>query len=191
MNQIAKLPDPVDTPLEQIDFSDPRMFLEDSWHAYFARLRDESPVHYQAESPFGPFWSITRFDDIVAVDSNFQDFSSEPVIVIGDPPEDSPLDMFIAMDPPKHDVQRRAVQSVVAPKNLAQMESLIRSRVADILDGLPVGETFNWVDDVSINLTTQMLATLFDFPFEERSKLTYWSDMATSAPEIAGGNSDE
>ena len=191
MNQIAKLPDPVDTPLDQIDFSDPRMFLEDSWHAYFARLRDESPVHYQAESPFGPFWSITRFDDIVAVDSNFKDFSSEPVIVIGDPPEDSPLDMFIAMDPPKHDVQRRAVQSVVAPKNLAQMESLIRSRVADILDGLPVGETFNWVDDVSINLTTQMLATLFDFPFEERSKLTYWSDMATSAPEIAGGNSDE
>ena len=191
MNQIAKLPDPLATPLSEIDFSDPRMFRDDSWYAYFARLRDESPVHYQAASPFGPFWSITRFDDIVAVDSNYQDFSSEPVIVIGDPEEDMPLDMFIAMDPPKHDLQRRAVQSVVAPRNLAQMESLIRSRVADILDKLPVGETFNWVDEVSINLTTQMLATLFDFPFEDRAKLTYWSDMATAAPELSGGDADK
>jgi cytochrome P450 len=70
------------------------------------------------------------------------------------------------------------------------MEALIRSRVADILDQLPVGETFDWVEKVSINLTTQMLATLFDFPFEDRSKLTYWSDMATAAPEVSGGDAD-
>ena len=190
MNHMAQLPDPSATPLDEIDFSDPRMFLEDNWYPYFARLRDEAPVHYQADSPFGPFWSVTRFEDIVAVDTNYQDFSSEPAIVIGDPDVEMPLDMFIAMDPPKHDLQRKAVQSVVAPRNLAEMESLIRSRVAAILDQLPVGETFNWVDEVSINLTTQMLATLFDFPFEERSKLTYWSDMATATPEISGGDAD-
>ena len=190
MSQTAPMPDPITTPLSEIDFSDPRMLRDDSWHAYFARLRNESPVHYQAESPFGPFWSITRFEDIVAVDSNFEDFSSEPTIVIGDLEEDMPIEMFIAMDPPKHDVQRKAVQSVVAPQNLKQMEDLIRARVADILDRLPVGETFDWVEEVSINLTTQMLATLFDFPFEERSKLTYWSDMATGAPELSGGNAD-
>jgi cytochrome P450 len=96
--------------------------------------------------------------------------------------------MFIAMDPPKHDVQRKAVQSVVAPNNLAEMEGLIRSRVVQILDNLPVGETFDWVEEVSINLTTQMLATLFDFPFEERARLTYWSDIAAGSPEIAGGD---
>jgi cytochrome P450 len=145
-------------------------------------------VHYQADSPFGPFWSVTRFDDIVAVDSNYEVFSSEPTIVIGDLTDDIPFEMFIAMDPPKHDLQRRAAQPVVAPRNLAQMESLIRSRVVDILDGLPLGETFDWVDEVSINLTTQMLATLFDFPFEERSKLTYWSDIAAGSPELAGGD---
>jgi len=78
----------------------------------------------------------------------------------------------------------------VAPKNLAQMEGTIRSRVIDILESLPVGETFNWVDKVSIELTTQMLATLFDFPFEHRRKLTWWSDMATSG-ELAGGPTPE
>ena len=188
MNIAEKLPDASTLALEEIDVSDPRLLEQDAWRPYFARLRAEDPVHYVADSAFGPFWSITRFDDIVAVDSDHQTFSSEPTIVIGDLADEIPFEMFIAMDPPKHDVQRRAVQPVVAPQNLADMEALIRSRVVDILEGLPVGETFDWVERVSINLTTQMLATLFDFPFEQRHKLTYWSDIAAGSPEIAGGD---
>ena len=188
MNQAAELPDVSSLSLDQIDVSDPRLYELDAWRPYFARLREEAPVHYQADSAFGPFWSVTRFDDIVAVDTNHQAFSSEPIILIGDLDEDIPLEMFIAMDPPKHDLQRRAVQAVVAPKNLAEMESLIRSRVVAVLDALPVGETFDWVERVSINLTTQMLATLFDFPFEARHKLTYWSDIAAGSPELTGGD---
>ena len=72
-------------------------------------------------------------------------------------------------------------------EELAQMESLIRGRVSEMFDALPVGEPFDWVSNVSVNLTTQMLATIFGFPFEDRSKLTYWSDMAAAIPEIAGG----
>jgi cytochrome P450 len=188
MKQAEELPDAQSMPLAQIDVSDPRLYEQDAWRPYFARLRQEDPVHHLADSPFGPFWSVTRFEDIVAVDTNHQDFSSEPTIVIGDLTEDIPFEMFIAMDPPKHDLQRRAAQPVVAPQNLAAMEGLIRSRVVDILDNLPAGETFDWVERVAINLTTQMLATLFDFPFEERNKLTYWSDIAAGSPEIAGGD---
>jgi cytochrome P450 len=91
--------------------------------------------------------------------------------------------MFIAMDPPKHDQQRKEVSPVVAPTNLAKMESEIRGRVVTILEGLPLNQEFNWVDRVSIELTTQMLATLFDFPFADRSKLTRWSDVATADVE--------
>jgi cytochrome P450 len=188
MNQALELPDALTMPLEDIDVSDPRLLEQDAWRPFFERLRREDPVHYQAESPFGPFWSITRFEDIVAVDSNHEAFSSEPTIAIDNVPDDLPVEMFIAMDPPKHDIQRRAVQPVVAPQNLAAMEGLIRSRVREILDGLPVGETFDWVERVSINLTTQMLATLFDFPFEDRHKLTYWSDLASASPEMTGGD---
>ncbi|HEV2650480.1 MAG TPA: cytochrome P450, partial [Rhizomicrobium sp.] len=91
--------------------------------------------------------------------------------------------MFIAMDPPKHGVQRKTVSPIVAPQNLTVMESLIRSRIQNTLDSLPIGEPFNWVDRVSIELTGQMLATLFDFPFEDRRKLTYWSDVVTAEPD--------
>jgi cytochrome P450 len=184
MTNIASLP------LDAIDVSDASLYQNDTWRPYFARLRQESPVHLTENATFGRFWSVTRFNDIVSVDTNHADFSSEPAITIGDYGDEVPVQQFIAMDPPKHDVQRKVVQPVVAPKNLAQMEPLIRQRVVDILDTLPVGEVFNWVDAVSINLTTQMLATIFDFPFEDRHKLPYWSDMATALPEATGGSAD-
>ncbi|BFM14376.1 cytochrome P450 [Maricurvus nonylphenolicus] len=184
------LPNPNDVALHEIDVSDPRLLASGEWETYFKRLRDEDPVHYIEDSPFGPFWSVTRFEDILFVDRNHQLFSSEPVIVIGDRPEDMLLDMFIAMDPPKHDKQRQAVQGVVAPANLAQLEGLIRSRVEDILDNLPTDKEFNWVEEVSIELTARMLATLFGMPQEDRHKLIYWSDMATADPALTGGEAD-
>ncbi len=182
--------DPYDVPLAQIDVSQSELYEKDLFWPYFERLRKEDPVHYCANSDFGPYWSITKFDDIVYVEKNHDLFSSEWGIVLGDRPEDFETPNFIGMDPPKHDQQRKAVQGVVAPRNLAELQGTIRERVVTILDSLPRNETFNWVDQVSIELTTQMLAMLFDFPFEERRKLTYWSDMATSGA-LTGGPTDE
>ncbi|MGA1372299.1 MAG: cytochrome P450 [Pseudomonadales bacterium] len=182
--------DPWEVPLDAIDVSRPELFQTDTHWNYFRRLRQEDPIHYCSDSFFGPYWSITRFRDIMAVDGNHQDFSSDISITLANRPEDFKTTSFIAMDPPKHDVQRKTVQGVVAPVNLAKLEGTIRSRAARILDSLPVGEEFNWVDLVSIELTTQMLATIFDFPFDDRRKLTYWSDMATSG-ELAGGPTPE
>ncbi len=182
--------DPYDVPLAQIDVSQSALYEKDLFWPYFERLRKEDPVHYCANSDFGPYWSITKFDDIVYVEKNHDLFSSEWGIVLGDRPEDFETPNFISMDPPKHDQQRKAVQGVVAPRNLAELQGTIRERVVTILDSLPRNETFNWVDQVSIELTTQMLAMLFDFPFEERQKLTYWSDMATSGA-LTGGPTDE
>ncbi len=166
-------------PLQEMDISNWHLTEHDVVWPYFERLRKEDPVHYTADSRYGPFWSITRFNDIKFVDQNHKLFSSQGSIGIEDQIDEFVTPMFIAMDPPKHDVQRRAVSPVVAPSNLAELEPLIRSRVETILECLPVGETFNWVDRVSIELTTQMLATLFKFPHEDRHLLTRWSDIAT------------
>ena len=166
-------------PLDQIDLTNWYLMEQDACWPYFERLRREDPVHY-AQTRYGPIWSVTRYDDIKTVDQNHKVFSSAGSIGIEDPAADFTLPMFIAQDQPVHDVQRKAVSPVVAPKNLAGFEGIIRERVGRVLDALPVGETFDWVDRVSIELTTQMLATLFDFPFEERRKLTFWSDSTTS-----------
>ncbi|MFT5210290.1 MAG: cytochrome P450 [Flavobacterium sp.] len=189
MSEAIAITDPYSMPLADIDVSDPTLYESDAHWPYFERLRNEAPVHFCNGSAFGPFWSITRYDDILAVDKDHETFSSFPGIVIGDQDPEFTVEQFIAMDPPRHDSQRKGVTPAVSPQRLFEMEPIIRERVGKIMDSLPIGEEFNWVDRVSIELTTQMLATLFDFPFERRSKLTYWSDMATSSAEIAGDDS--
>ncbi len=180
--------DPYAVPVEDINPVDPRLFQREMFWEHFRRLRKEDPVHLNELHNTGRYWSITKFEDIMWVDKNHDLFSSAHGIALGpkigyEPhPEELNTQSFIAMDPPEHDLQRATVSGVVAPPNLAKMEPLIRERTRDVLDNLPVGEPFNWVDRVSIELTTRMLATLFDFPFEERRKLTRWSDVATAPP---------
>lgn len=188
MSEAATMPDAASDdayslPLDKINVGQPHLFKENAIWPYFERLRNEDPVHYCAESDYGPYWSVTKYNDIMKVDTNHGIYSSESGlggITIRDPLADFQLPMFIAMDQPKHDEQRKTVSPIVAPGNLAILEGVIRERAGKILDGLPRNETFNWVDRVSIELTTQMLATLFDFPWEDRRKLTYWSDVATA-----------
>ena len=193
MDKKIEIPDAYSVPLDKIHPAEPALFKNNVMWSYFERLRKEDPVHY-CKRPFdmgmgefldeeiGPYWSITKYNDIMDVDTNHKVFSSEPAITLFDPREEFTTPMFIAMDPPKHDVQRKAVNPVVAPSNLKNMEGLIRERTQNVLDSLPRNEPFDFVKNVSIELTTQMLATLFDFPFEDRYKLTRWSDVATARP---------
>ncbi|MGB0318085.1 MAG: cytochrome P450, partial [Pseudomonadales bacterium] len=180
--------------LDTLDASEPHRFAEDSWRPVFALLRDQAPVHYCPDSVNGPYWSVTSHALIKEVDTNHHIFSSEKGgIAIVDPYTTQEGELasqsFITLDEPRHAPQRQAVAPTVAPRNLAEFEPLIRSRAADILDNLPVGETFNWVDRVSIELTARMLATLFAFPYEDRRKLVRWSDLATAVPEVTGDDS--
>jgi len=176
-------------PIEDLDPSQADLFTSGAHHEYFRRLRLEDPVHYTKNSAFGPYWSITRFHDIVAVDTNHQVFSSNRDIVIGDQTEGFAPPMFIAMDPPRHDAQRKAATPAVSPNRLSDLEALMRQRIGLVLDGLPRNENFNWVERVSVELTTQMLATLFDFPWEDRHLLPYWSDTTTTTDAV-GANAD-
>lgn len=173
-------------PLDKLNVAQPILFQTNTMWPYFERLRREDPVHFCAESDFGSYWSITKYNDIMAVDTNHQVFSSDfslgGITIGGGQANVDPLPMFIAMDPPKHDIQRKIVTPVVSPANLQVLGPIIRERAGKILDSLPIGVPFDWVDKVSIELTTMTLATLFDFPFEQRRKLTRWSDVVTAAP---------
>jgi cytochrome P450 len=166
---------------DHMEVGNPELYREDSWRPHFARLRREDPVHFHPESPYGPYWSVTRYADIMKVELDHRTFSSAQElggIQIADQPKGSQLPNFLRMDPPRHTAQRKTVAPIVAPSNLANMEGLIRERTCRVLDGLPRGEVFDWVDRVSTELTAMMLATLFDFPQADRRRLTHWSDVA-------------
>jgi cytochrome P450 len=184
------------TPLS-IDVSDPKLYQDDTWRPLFAQLRRDDPVHYCAASPFGPYWSITRYDDISAIELDHENFSSSSElggIQVTDQPKGQERASFIRMDPPGHTAQRRTVAPIVAPSNLVNLEPLIRKRTGDVLDALPRNETFDWVQRVSVELTNMMLATLFDFPWADREKLTWWSDVAIAnvdSPDAVVHSEDE
>ena len=188
----SEVPSAYDINLGDINPINPHLWSQHKWQEYFERLRREDPVHFNQTELAGRYWSLTRYSDIKKVDSDWQNFSSAQGITLGLPIDaDLPegalgITTFIAQDPPEHDVQRKTVTASVAPPNLAAMEPLIRDRTCKVLDSLPEDETFDWVDTVSIELTTMMLATLFDFPFEDRRKLTRWSDITFAIPQPGG-----
>ena len=174
--------DPRTMPIEDIDLSHPGIWEANEYLPFLERVRNDAPVHYCRNSAVGPYWSVMKYKDIMQVDTSPDIYSSEPTVGIVDALQEFDAPSFIAMDPPRHNEQRKVVQPVVAPDNLKSLSGIIRRRAAGILDQLPLNEEFDWVERVSVDLTTRMLATLFDFPFEQRHKLTYWSDMATAIP---------
>jgi len=175
-------------PLDAINLSRHELFESEAVLDIFQRLRHEDPVHYCADSAFGPFWSITRYKDIMRVDTDHQAFSSSDEFggimiddnVVRPPVEGVNISAFITKDQPHHAPIRKAVQPIAGPAAMASYQGLIAERTQQVLDSLPDGEPFDWVERVSIELTTQMLATLFDFPFEDRHLLTHWSDISTA-----------
>src|SRR3990167_8777243 len=180
-------------PLEQLNPAKVSRFYDDTIWPVFERLRREDPVHFTPDSEYGPYWSITKWNDIMAVDTDHEAFSSAEGI--GLPNLEARMEQekimgrrrrgaagFITMDEPEHSQGRKAVSPTLAPSNLHAMSPQVRERAGQILDSLPIGKEFDWVDLVSKELTAMTLATLFDFPFEQRRKLPYWSDMITNLP---------
>ncbi len=186
-------PGAYDVAIEEVNPLNAHLFLEDRWQEHFARLRAEDPVHFNELETSGRYWSVTKYDDVRAVDGDWETYSSASGITLGLSLEKmqeealpQQLTPFIAMDPPTHTEQRKTVRGVSAPSNLRNIEPMIRERTAALLDSLPEDEEFDWVDTVSIELTTLMLATLFDFPMEDRRKLTRWSDIVFAIPQPGG-----
>ena len=162
-------------PIDELDVSSPALFETNTWAPHFARLRQEKPVHYCANSPYGPYWAITRYQDIQKIELDSKTFSSDSAY--GGIRIDNRLrESFISSDPPRHTAERKTIAPVSAPTNLASYEIVIRERTKQLLANLPRNETFDWVEKVSAELTVMMLATLFDFPFDERKQLAFWSD---------------
>jgi len=172
--------------IQAIDPSVRERFVDGSVHGIMRQLRMEAPIHHCADSPYGPYWSITKHRDIIEIEALPAIFSSDEAnggVSILDQPDASDqisIKAFIAMDPPQHTAKRRTVAPAFSPSEMTRLSDDIRQRTSDLLDKLPRDEEFNWVERVSVPLTTDMLATLFNYPWEERHKLITWSDAITS-----------
>ncbi len=186
-----------DTVTDPLDVTRVELYTTDTWQAPFRELREKHPIYRCENSQFGPYWSISTYKPIVHIEALPKIFSSSwevgGITVAGDGIEhmkshEIPMPMFIAMDPPKHQEQRRTVAPAFTPSEIGRMRDDSLRRTGELLDSLPIGKPFDWVDQVSMELTTQMLAIFFDFPWEDRRNLTRWSDVLG---DIEGFHDDE
>jgi cytochrome P450 len=166
----------------------PEIYSEDRWQAPFKDMREKAPINKITGSAFGNYWNVSTLKAIQHVEALPDIYSSSfehgGITILGDEDLQIPeserviMPMFIAMDRPKHTEERRVVAPAFTPAEMLRMSDEIRKRTGETLDSLPMGKAFDWVDLVSIELTTGMLALLFDFPWADRRKLTEWSDWA-------------
>src|SRR5258706_14229611 len=112
------------TPLDQFHVADAELFRTDSHWPWFERLRREDPVHYCAQSEYGPYWSVTKHRDIIAIDGNHRVFSPDSelggiAIVDGRGPRHQ--SSFIALDPPRHSAPGKVIARMFSPQNMAAL----------------------------------------------------------------------
>jgi len=169
-------------PLNPIDVSQDALYVEDTWREPFARLRADMPISWREESPFGPYWSVVTHDLVQEVELRHNVFSSRwdlGNITIAESVNGEGFPNFIAQDPPIHTAQRRVIAPAFSPSQMLKLDAAVKARTKQLMDGLPIGETFDWVDRVSIPQTLGMLCILFDMPFDEWSDIKRWSDWAS------------
>ena len=168
--------------LDDLDISESHRFRDDTVGPLFARMRCEAPVHYCKQSRFGPYWSLTRYADIVAVERDTELYSSASGFAIADVTSQGGARSFLGTDPPEHRPQRRAIEPMMAASSVAELEDLARERVRCILDSLPTDDTFDWVPAVAVRLTIEMLTTMLGIPIELAPQLHRWADLAAVLP---------
>ena len=183
-----------------VDLGNPDLYVSGVPHEVFTWLRREDPVHWNPVTNGRGFWSITKYDDIVAISKNPEVFSSarehgghriydENIVGtagMGAEETDAP---FISMDPPEHNRYRRMISPGFGPSRLKALEGQIHDRVCNILDRLGARKECEFVTEVAAELPIQVLAELLGIPQADRLKLFDWSNsmIAEDDPELRKG----
>jgi len=177
-----------------IDLSDSRSFVPGVPHAWLAYLRRHDPVHWQDE-PGGPgYWAVTRYEDCVTVNRDFERFSSSaqgtmPFELSEEEVAQQGL-MMLNMDPPLHTRYRRLVNKGFTPRMVRDLDESIHRSADTIIDQVVEAGSADFVTDLSAELPLQVIAELLGVPQDDRHKMFDWSNkmVGNEDPEYQTNN---
>jgi cytochrome P450 len=157
----------------------------------FDGLRAQDPCHWDPEPvPNKGFWSVTRYQDIVAVLRDTETFSSERGAVNLEELDSEQLEVRKSMlesDGERHRALRRLLQPEFTPRAVAGYETFLRGLTAITLDAaLPKGE-FDFVKEVSADFPIRVLARMLGVPDDDTPQLIEWGNrmIGNTDPEHA------
>jgi len=163
-----------------VDLSDSRSYVPGVPHAWLAHLRRHDPVHWQDEAGGPGFWAVTRYEDCVTVNRDYERFSSA---VRGTMPFEMPDEdvaqqslMMLNMDPPLHTRYRRLVNKGFTPRMVRDLEANIHRATDAIIDQVIEKGEADFVTDLSAELPLQVIAELLGVPRDDRHRMFEWSN---------------
>ena len=178
-----------------INLWDKDRFVDGVPHDWFTRLRNEAPVAWHPGDPdfhgpqggAEPFWCVTGYDEVVAVNRDFENYSSARGLVYMWDPDQASLEqqrmLMLTMDPPMHTRYRRLINKGFTPRMVAELESTMRKRTTDIVDAIVERGECDFVVDVAAELPLQVIADLMGVPQDDRHKLFDWSNRMIGAED--------
>ncbi|MFV0318679.1 MAG: cytochrome P450 [Microthrixaceae bacterium] len=177
--------------LADVDLVDPDNFVSGRHHEMFALLRAQDPVHWSEPAGEAPFWSITKLEDLRAVNRDTDTFSSELGgtqridIANLDPDFDTRGVMLVDTDPPKHTRYRRIVNKGFTPRMIGMLETHLQYRAELIVDEVIEAGSCDFVEDLAAELPLQAIVEMMGVPQEDRHLLFEWTNtmIGMSDPE--------
>ena len=180
----------------KIDLLSPESFAAGHPFAQYRWLRDNAPVFWH-EEPAGPgFWAVTRHKDVWTVDRDFQNFSSEPTVMIQDPAAEQAMGfggykMMLMMDPPQHTAYRKLIRNEftqpVSAGRAPRLNELARRIVDEVIER---GEC-DFVSHIAGEMPSYVIAELLGIPLDDGRELYKLTEAIHTAPEAqdpgAGG----
>src|ERR1700733_6906340 len=163
-----------------VDLSDSRSFVPGVPHAWLAYLRRHDPVHWQ-EEPGGPgYWAVTKYNDCVTVNREYERFSSAAKgtmpFEIGEDEVAQQSLMMLNMDPPLHTRYRRLVNKGFTPRMVRDLEASIHRSTDAIIDGGVEKGQADFVPALSAEPPLQVIAELLGVPPHDRHRMFEWSN---------------
>ncbi len=166
--------------LREIDLTKSEHFVEAVPHHWFAELRRQAPVFWHEEDDGPGFWAVTKYDDCVAVNRDYEHFSSaKKATFLWEIPEEALAQqqlMMLNMDPPLHTRYRRLVNKGFTPRMVNQLEEKIHQTADEIIDAVIEKGACDFVTDLSAELPLVVIADLLGVPQEDRHNMFDWSN---------------
>ncbi len=171
-----------------VDITDPDIYIKGVPHTTFKRLRDEAPVSWTPEKDGRGFWSITRYDDIIAVSQNSKVFSVSKGIRLEDMDEEETQARLTMMelDPPEHTNYRRLVNPPFSRAAVQAYEGVLREMARQVINEAKSNNEFDFVEDIARKVPMLMLGKLLGTPDEDGPWLVEKGDalLGNSDPEF-------
>jgi cytochrome P450 len=171
----------------KIDLLNPQTFAAGQPHDQFAWLREHQPIHWHEEPDGAGFWAVTRYEDVWTVDRDFQNFSSEPTIMITDPLAEAggfgPYKMMLMMDPPDHTAFRKLIRSEFTLPAARLREDRIQALARQIVDDVIERGECDFVSEVAGEMPSFVIAELMGLPLSDGRELYKLTEVIHTAPE--------